>query len=131
MKKVLFLSLFVTAIMFMIPNSAQAEVKTLTSENFKTEISSSGYVLVDFWATWCPPCRKLGPILEELSNDFDGKIKFTKLDVDKAKDIAAMYNIRSLPTIILFKDAKPVDAWIGYREKEDLANILRTAITKK
>lgn len=130
MKKVLFLSLLVTAIMFMVSNSVQAEVKNLTSENFKTEISS-GYVLVDFWATWCPPCRKLGPVLEELSNDFDGKIKFTKLDVDKAKDIAAMYNIRSLPTLILFKDAKPVDVWIGYREKEDLANILRTAIVKE
>lgn len=130
MKKVLFLSLFVTAIMFMASSSVQAEVKHLTSENFKTEISS-GYVLVDFWATWCPPCRKLGPVLEELSNDFDGKIKFTKLDVDKAKDIAAMYNIRSLPTLILFKDAKPVEVWIGYREKEDLANILRTAISKK
>lgn len=130
MKKVLFLSLFVTAIMFMVSNSVQAEVKPLTSENFKTEIST-GYVLVDFWATWCPPCRKLGPILEELSNDFDGKIKFTKLDVDQAKDIAAMYNIRSLPTLILFKDAKPVEAWSGYREKEDLANILRIAISKK
>lgn len=130
MKKVLFLSLFVTAIMFMASSSVQAEVKHLTSENFKTEISS-GYVLVDFWATWCPPCRKLGPVLEELSNDFDGKIKFTKLDVDKAKDVAAMYNIRSLPTLILFKDAKPVEVWIGYREKEDLANILRTAISKK
>ena len=126
MKKILFL--FVVTIMSMTTMSLSAkEITQATDGTFATEIKE-GYVLVDFWATWCPPCRALAPIFAELSQEFAGEVKFVKLDVDRAPKTASLYGIRSIPTLILFKDGKQNEKWIGGRSKEDLRILIKGAI---
>jgi len=82
-------------------------VTELTEQTFKSEISK-GLVLVDFWAAWCGPCRMLGPVIESLSKTMGSKLKFAKLDVDAAGEISAQYGVMSIPTVIIFKDGKPI-----------------------
>ncbi len=126
MKKILLL--FVVAIISMTTMSLSAkEITQATDETFASEIKE-GYVLVDFWATWCPPCRALAPIFAELSQEFSGEVKFVKLDVDRAGKTATQYGIRSIPTLILFKDGKQIEKWIGGRSKEDLRILIKEAI---
>lgn len=126
MKKILLL--FVVTIISMTTMSLSAkEITQATDETFASEIKE-GYVLVDFWATWCPPCRALAPIFAELSQEFSGEVKFVKLDVDRAGKTATQYGIRSIPTLILFKDGKQVQKWIGGRSKEDLRILIKGAI---
>ncbi|MBE6298838.1 MAG: thioredoxin [Bacteroidales bacterium] len=103
------------------------EITQATDQTFASEIKE-GYVLVDFWATWCPPCRALAPIFAELSQEFSGEVKFVKLDVDRAGKTATQYGIRSIPTLILFKDGKQIEKWIGGRSKEDLRILIKEAI---
>jgi thioredoxin 1 len=89
--------------------------------NFDAEVlKSEGTVLVDFWAEWCGPCRMIAPLIEELANDFQGKLKVGKLNVDEERDIALQYGIRSIPTLIVFKEGKPVDQIIGALPKSAL-----------
>jgi len=93
----------------------------LTTANFETEVlKSKTPVLVDFYAQWCPPCRLLTPILEELAEELKGKIKIGKLDVDKNQSIASQYGVMSIPTLILFKNGKEEKRIIGLRTKEEL-----------
>ena len=126
MKKILLL--FVVTIISMTTMSLSAkEITQATDETFASEIKE-GYVLVDFWATWCPPCRALAPIFAELSQEFSGEVKFVKLDVDRAGKTATQYGIRSIPTLILFKDGKQIEKWIGGRSKEDLRILIKEAI---
>ena len=126
MKKILLL--FVVTIISMTTMSLSAkEITQATDETFASEIKE-GYVLVDFWATWCPPCRALAPIFTELSQEFAGEVKFVKLDVDRAPKTASLYGIRSIPTLILFKDGKQIEKWIGGRSKEDLRILIKGAI---
>ncbi len=126
MKKILLL--FVVTIISMTTMSLSAkEITQATDETFASEIKE-GYVLVDFWATWCPPCRALAPIFAELSQEFSGEVKFVKLDVDRAGKTATQYGIRSIPTLILFKDGKQIEKWIGGRSKEDLRILIKGAI---
>jgi len=84
--------------------------------------------LVDFWATWCGPCRMVAPVVEELADEYDGKIGFAKLDVDQNPKIASRYGIMSIPTLILFKDGKPVSNMVGFRPKNDLKKNLDAAL---
>jgi thioredoxin 1 len=92
---------------------------TLSNANFEEEVSKSdGVVLVDFWATWCPPCRALGPIIEELSMEYKGKAKVAKLDVDQNQEIASSFGVMSLPTVILFKGGKPIKSLVGVQPKD-------------
>lgn len=84
----------------------------LTNETFKDEIAD-GYTFVDFWADWCGPCKLIAPIFEKMSDDWDGKIKFAKLDTDANQEIAMEYEIRSIPSLILFKDGEIVKRLIG------------------
>lgn len=92
----------------------------LNNENFETEVLNSDKpVLVDFWATWCGPCQKQGPIVEEIADSQD-EIKVCKLDVDEVPEIAEKYSIMSIPTVIAFKDGAPVNKNIGLGSKEQL-----------
>ena len=78
----------------------------LNNDNFKAEVlDAKGLVLVDFWATWCGPCKMLAPTVSEIADEYEGKVKVCKLDVDQAKDIAKSYGVASIPTLILFKDS--------------------------
>lgn len=93
----------------------------LTATNFDESIAE-GVALVDFWAPWCGPCRMLAPVIEELANDFDGKAKVCKVNTDEEQDIAVKYGIRSIPTILFFKDGKLVDQMVGASSKQVLAD---------
>lgn len=86
----------------------------VTDATFAAEVEQAdGLVLVDFWATWCGPCRAVAPVIEKLAEDYAGKVKVRKLDTDANQATAMRYNIRSIPTILFFKGGKPVDVVIG------------------
>ena len=97
----------------------------LTKENFDGEIKKSEAVyLVDFWASWCGPCRMVSPIIESLEEEYEGKIKIGKVNVDEQAELAAEQAIVSIPTIMIFKDGKAVQKLIGVRTKYDYCEIL-------
>ena len=97
----------------------------ITDTNFENEVKNSPLpVLVDFWAEWCGPCKMLAPVLSEIAKEFDGKLKVGKLNVDQHSDVPSTLGIRSLPTMMLFKDGQIVDTKIGYSTKENLVEWL-------
>lgn len=99
---------------------------TLTMENFEAEVLQSDKpVLVDFWATWCGPCRMIAPIVEELAKEYAGKVKVGKVNVDEQPQLAAAFGIESIPTIKIFKNGKVTDSVIGYQPKEKLEALLK------
>lgn len=97
--------------------------KILSLENFD-ETVSSGVAVVDFWATWCSPCKMLAPIIEELSNDYDGKVTVGKVDVDDYPNIAQKFGVFSIPTVFIFKDGEIKERLVGFRAKSQLAEII-------
>jgi len=98
-------------------------IKQINDSEFKTEvIDSSKPVIVDFWAEWCGPCKTLGPILEKLSDDFHDKLEIKKINIDENPEAPANFGIRSIPTMILFKDGKVVDSKIGVSGEQDIKN---------
>lgn len=92
----------------------------LTDESFKTEISEyEGVALVDFWAPWCGPCQMVGPVIEELATEFEGKAKVGKVNVDEQQNLAEHFQIMSIPAVFVFKNGEVVDTLIGAMAKED------------
>ena len=102
--------------------------KVVTDTNIKEVLASAPVVLVDFWAVWCGPCRALGPVVEEIASEFDGKIVVGKCNVDEAQDISMEYGIRSIPTIIFFKNGLPVDKTIGLVPKEEIVKRINSLL---
>lgn len=95
------------------------QVLYLSSSNFDKVITENKLVLIDFWATWCGPCKIVSPIIEKIASDYENKLIVAKVDIDKARDIAQNYNIQSIPTVILFKDGKIVSRQIGAMSFEE------------
>jgi thioredoxin 1 len=98
----------------------------VTDDNFETEIEKhDGLAVVDFWATWCGPCRMIAPILEQLATEYAGKVKVAKLDVDTNIKTATRFNVRSIPLLLFFKDGKVVDQIVGAVPKTHIENKLQ------
>ena len=102
---------------------ASDKVMTFTDTNFDEEIRA-GVVLVDFWAEWCGPCRRLAPTVDALASDFDGRAKVGKLNVDDNPNVAGRFQIRGIPTLLLFKNGQLEETVVGLAGKEDLARMM-------
>lgn len=96
---------------------------TLNHQNFD-EITSKGVVLVDFWATWCGPCKMMAPNVEEIATEYKGKVTVGKVDVDECQELATRFGIMSIPTLIVFKDGEKKEVLVGYRLKMQIAQVL-------
>ena len=100
---------------------ASPKIVTLTDSNFAQEVKQSTLpVLVDFWAEWCGPCKMIAPVLDELADEYDGKVKIGKVNIDEHQGIAAEYGIRAIPTLLLFKQGQVAEQIVGLRSKRDL-----------
>ena len=97
----------------------------LNKENFDEVINGTKPVLVDFWATWCGPCKMLAPTIEELAEELKDEVVVAKLDVDQAQEIAIRYQVMSIPTLILFKDGKEEKRTVGFRPKAQLLDFIK------
>ena len=106
-----------------------AEPLEVKDSDFDQNVLQSAMpVLVDFWAPWCGPCRAVGPIVEELANDYEGKVAFAKVNVDENPQTANKYGVRSIPTLLLFQEGKPMKQLVGLQPKKELKEILDTAL---
>ena len=101
----------------------------VTDESFDSEVlQHSTPSLVDFWAAWCGPCRMIGPLVDELAEEYATKMNFAKVNVDAEPKLASKYGIRSIPSLLVFKEGKPVKQMTGYQAKEELKKALDAAI---
>lgn len=101
---------------------------TITKENFESLKNGGQPLVVDFWATWCGPCRMVGPIISELAEQYDGKVVVGKCDVEENEDLAVEFGIRNIPTILFFKDGKLVDKFVGAATKATLDEKFRALL---
>ena len=100
---------------------ASANIVTVTQDNFKQEVLQSAQpCLLYFWAEWCGPCKMLGPILDELAEEYEGRVRIGKLNIDEYQELAAQYGIRSIPTLLLFQQGQVAEQLVGLRSKRDL-----------
>lgn len=99
---------------------------TLTRENFEEEVLRGDLpVLVDFWATWCGPCRMLAPVIEEIANEYEGKVKVGKVNVDDERELALQFGVNSIPTVMVFQNGEIKATSVGYRPKEEIEQLLK------
>ncbi|MGA1869232.1 MAG: thioredoxin [bacterium] len=104
---------------------------TITDSNFEDEVIKAQLpVLVDFWAPWCGPCKMIAPLLEEMSQEYAGKVKIGKINVDENHEKSIQYSIRSIPKLILFNNGQIINEMVGAQSKESLQNMLNTAISQ-
>lgn len=89
----------------------------VTDNNFKELVNSGKPMILDFWAEWCGPCRMVGPIIDDLAKEYDGRITVGKMDVDNNNDVVAQFGVRNIPTVLFFKDGKVVDKQVGAAQK--------------
>ena len=100
-------------------------MKNITKEQWDQEVLNSDKpVFVDFWATWCEPCIKVAPILEDLVKEYDGKVNFVKVDVDQSKELASKYNVLSIPNLAIFRNGQVLAQLVGAQSKESLRNYI-------
>lgn len=103
--------------------TADSRLMQVTDQSFASEVKKAdGLVLVDFWAAWCGPCQMIAPVLDQLSKEYEGKARILKLDVDANQGTAMEYNVRSIPSILFFRDGKVVDTVVGLVPKDALEN---------
>lgn len=104
-------------------------VIVITKDNFNSEIlESDKTVLIDFWAPWCGPCRMLAPVIDELAEEFDGKAKICKVNTDEVQDLAVEYGVRSIPTLLFFKDGEIKETLIGAQSKAAIADKINSLL---
>ena len=105
-----------------------AAIPDLTDDNFKEELASEEPVLADFWATWCAPCRAIAPLVEEVARKYEGRLKVVKVDVDQNPLLASKYDIRGIPTLMLFRESRPVDQLVGAVPRTELEAAVERAL---
>ena len=104
-----------------------AELK-ITKNNFEAEVLRSGLpVLLDFWAVWCPPCNMLSPVIQEIADEYEGRAKVGKINVDEEPELAAMFRVENIPTVVVMRDGKMAESAVGYRPKEQITAMLERA----
>lgn len=104
------------------------KVINLTNENYASFINTDTPVVVDFWATWCGPCRMVSPVIESLADEFEGKMAVCKLNVDEVPDVATQYKIMSIPTVMIMKNGEVIDKAVGVRTKEEYQNMIKNVL---
>ncbi len=102
-----------------------SDVKHLNSANFE-ELTSKGLVLIDFWATWCGPCRMLGPVLDQVADEMGDEAVVGKINIDEEQDLAVKFGVRSIPAIFILKDGEVVESFVGVKDKSTLVNSLKS-----
>ena len=108
---------------------ASENITTITDTNFESEVlKASQPVLIDFWATWCGPCRAIAPVVEALAKEYSDKLKVGKLDVDNEPKVATQYDVRSIPTLLMFKDGKVVGQIVGNAPRPKIEDLIKKAL---